>query len=510
MKKTALIIMIVTVISKSIGFLREITLSYFYGASNISDAYLISLTIPRVLFVVIGAGIATTFIPIYSNILDEKDHESGDLFSNNLINHVILISTIFIIFVLFFTDFIINLFASGFKGDTLILARKFTQISVFAIYFNGLIYIFKSYLQVNNNFIIPSMIGLPFNIIVISSIYISSKFNTYFLPIGIILAIASQLILVIIFAIKKGYKYEFVLNWKDKSFKKMFYLSLPVMLGTSVNQINLLVDRTLASRISIGGISALNYANRLNGFVQGVFVISIVSIIYPMLSKLAAGKKNKLFKEKLNLSIIIISLFVIPISIGSMIFSKQIITLLFARGAFELEAINMTSYSLFFYSIGMIGFGLRHLLSRSFYALQDTKTPMINAAIGMILNIILNLILSKYIGLGGLALATSISALVTALLMFITLRQKIGPFGLKNIMISVLKILFSSIIMAYISKNIYLLSLNYLFSQNISLIFSIFIGVLIYSIIIYFLNIEEVNDVIYMVKEKYFVKFLEG
>ena len=123
-----------------------------------------------------------------------------------------------------------------------------------------------------------------------------------------------------------------------------------------------------------------------------------------------------------------------------MIFSKEIVSLLFGKGAFPQEAISMTGNALFYYSVGMIAFGLRDILSRGFYALQDTKTPMINATVAVVLNIVLNIILSKYLGIGGLALATSISAIVGKGLLFITLRRKIGGFGLKEISKSFIKI----------------------------------------------------------------------
>jgi putative peptidoglycan lipid II flippase len=174
---------------------------------------------------------------------------------------------------------------------------------------------------------------------------------------------------------------------------------------------------------------------------------------------------------------------------------------LFGRGAFDNTAINMTSNALFFYSIGMIGFSLRDILSRAFYSLQDTKTPMINAAIGMVLNIVLNLILSQFLGIGGLALATSIAAIFTTALLFISLRKKIGPFGMKQISISFLKILFASSIMGFLAK----LSFNYLtasLSQNVSLLLAIGVGAVSYFVIIYFMKIEDVDVLVRAIKKK--------
>jgi putative peptidoglycan lipid II flippase len=281
----------------------------------------------------------------------------------------------------------------------------------------------------------------------------------------------------------------------------MIIIALPVIAGQSVNQINVLVDRTLASGIAVGGISALNYANRLNGFIQGLFVASISTVLYPMISKMAAEDNMKGLKASISEAISVINLLVIPATIGAMIFSKEIVTLLFGRGAFTPEAIDMTGGALFYYSIGMIAFGLRDILSRAFYALQDTKTPMINATIAVVINIILNLVLSKYLGIGGLALATSIAAIVGTLLLFIALRRKIGGFGLKEITKSFIKISIASILMGFIALG----SFNF-FSQNIrqnlALILAIGIGALAYAILIYFMRIPEVDRTIEAMKKK--------
>jgi putative peptidoglycan lipid II flippase len=501
MKKTALILMIITIVSKIFGFARDITLAYFYGTSNISDAYLISTTIPLVIFSFIGTGINTGYIPMYSKIQNIRGTKEANRFTSNLVNFLMVICTIIFILGFLFTNQIVKVFASGFQGDTLALTVKFTRISLFGMFFMGLIYIFNGFLQLKENYIIPALVGFPLNIFIIASIFLSSKTNVVVLSIGSVIAAASQLILVLPFAYKKGYRYKFILDIKDEHIKNMVYIALPVIIGVSVNQINTLVDRTIASQISVGGISALNYANRLNGFVQGIFVLSIATVMYPMISKMAAENNMTGFKKSVSEAISSINLLVLPTTIGAMIFAEPIVRLLFGRGAFDANAISMTSYALFFYSIGMIGFGLREVLSRTFYSLQDTKTPMINAAIAMIMNIVLNIILSKFLGIGGLALATSISAIFCTTLLFVSLRKKIGSFGMKNISISFIKILFASLVMGLIAKVSYSTLLNNI-NANLSLILSIGIGVITYFTIIYFMRIEEVDVIVNAIKRK--------
>lgn len=501
MKRTAILIMTITILSKLFGFARDVTLSYFYGASNISDAYLISLTIPTAIFGIIGAGIATGYIPMYSKIEQIKGSEEGNIYTNNLVNILMLICTIIVILGFLFTEPIVKLFALGFEGETLKVAIQFTKIGLVGIYFTTLTSIFTGFLQLKGNYFIPALVGLPLNLFIVLSIYFSTKSNIVLLAVGSVLAVISQLFLLLPFAYKKGYKYKFAFNIKDEYMVSMAYLVLPVIIGVSVNQINVLVDKTIASSIAMGSISALNYANKINGFVQGIFVLSITTALYPMISKMAAENNIDGLKKSVSEAINGINLLVIPATVGSMIFAKPVVMLLFGRGKFDTGALAMTSIALTFYSVGMLGFGLREVLSRAFYSLQDTKTPAINAAIAVVLNIILNIILSRFMGIGGLALATSISAIFGTLLLFISLRKKIGAFGMKDITISFIKILGASLVMGLIAKLAFN-SINAHASQNLALIVGIGIGAVVYGLIIYFIKIEEVDVLVRAVKKK--------
>lgn len=502
MKKTVIILMLITVFSKLVGFSRDVVLASFYGASNISDAYLISLTIPIVIFSMVGIGISTAYIPMFSSIEKNEGSKKAIDYTSNLINFILLICTVIIVLSYFNLEFIVRLFASGFSVSTFQLTIQFTKITLFGIYFSSVIYILQGYLQIRSKFIIPALIGLPMNIVFLLSIVISKSTSLSVLSIGSVVATASQLFLLIPLALKSGYTYKPLLNIKDRNLKEMGMIALPVMLGVSVNEINVLVDRTLASQISVGGISALTYANRLNGFVVSIFVISIATVIFPKISAMAAVEDFSGLKKALEGAINSISILLVPATLGSMLFSKQIVQLLFGRGAFNADAINMTSNALLFYSIGMLGYSYREIIARGFYALKDTSTPVKNATFGVVLNIILNFLLSKVMGISGLALATSIASTFTCILLFISLRKKIGRFGIKKISISFIKVLFSSIIMSLVSQ----LTFNYfitVFSQNISLILAIGIGIVSYIFVISFMKIEDVQSIMNAVQKRF-------
>ncbi|OLO42368.1 murein biosynthesis integral membrane protein MurJ [Alkalihalophilus pseudofirmus] len=501
MKKAAIILIILSIVSKLIGFGREMTLSYFYGASSISDAYLISLIIPVVIFSFIGRAINTGYIPMYSKIEEKSGISEANRYTSNLVSIIIVICTIIVLIGIIFAEQIVLVFASGFERETIELAANFTRISIFGVYFTGVIAVMKGFLQIKGNFTIIGLISIPMSLLTIVSIVISANVSIYLLTIGTVIATASQLLLLIPFVAKKGYSFKPILRINDSRIKEMAFLSIPVIMGVAVNDINVIVDRTIASGIGPGAISALHYSNLINGFVQGIFVFALITVMYPTISKMAATNDIKSLKKVLTESINGICLLVIPASIGCMFLAEPIVSLLFGRGAFDANAISMTSYALFFYSIGMIGFGLREVFFRAFYALQDTKTPLINALIGVTVNIILNILLSRYLGIGGLALATSIAAIFTTALMYASLRKKIGPLAIRHTFINLLKILTAALVMGALAK----LCFNYFnvfISQNLSLLLALLFGVMVYTTIIYFMKINDVDLVINALKKK--------
>lgn len=499
-------LMVATILSKILGFSRELFLASYYGATTYSDIYLTAYNIPSVLFSALAAAIATTFIPLYYENYSLYKKEGALKFTNNVFNIVVYITILIALISCIYSKPIVKLFAIGFRGETLEITVQFTRIMVFSIVFLGLSNVITAFLQVNNNFIISGLIGIPLNIIIIVSIILSSKYNPYILPIGTLIAISSQFLFQIPAAKKIGYKYNPVINLNDEYIKKMIWLVGPVFIGVAVNQINTMVDRTLASTLQAGSISALNYANRLNNFVMGLFITSISAVIYPMLSKLSAENDELKFSESVSRSINSVILLVMPISIGAIVLAKPIVGLLFERGAFDEKATYMTSIALVFYSIGMVSFGLRDILGKVFYSLQDTKTPMMNGAIAMGLNIVLNLILVRFMGHAGLAFATSISTIVCIFMLFGSLKKKINYFGQDKIIKTTIKSLVAAISMGIITSITYkilklLLEIGSL-GELIALFGSIGIGAIIYGVLVIVFKVEEVSFIYELIKSK--------
>lgn len=493
--KVTIGLMIITIISKILGFGRELVLGSIYGASIYSDVYITSMNIPILIFDLIGMAIATTFIPLYYENEEKFGTNRAREFSSNILNLVLVVSLIISIICAICTEPIVKLFAMGFKEEEFKLTVQFTRIMLSGGIFICTKNLITSYLQAKESFLIPGLSGIPFNIIIIISILSGFKYGVYTLPIGTLIAMASQFIFQYPFAIKKGFKYKFKINIKDEYISQIIWLVLPVFIGISVNQINAMIDRTFASTLMEGAVSSLNYANKLNLFVMGLFITTLTAVIYPNLSKIYAEDDKSTFSYLVSKYVNIIIILVIPISVGAIILAQPIVKLLFERGAFDSRATVMTATSLAMYSIGMVAYGLRDILSKVFYSLKDTKTPMINGIVTIIINILFNFILIRKFGYQGLALGTSLSSIVCIVILFMSLKKKIIYFGQDKIINTSIKVVISSFIMGL---SVYILYYKILVEisegfiyEGISIFLSVGIGIIVYGIMNIILKIDE-------------------
>ena len=502
-KTTALVLMLIILTSKITGFFRDIVLAQTFGAGEITDAYLTALNIPVVLFDGISAALGTTFIPIYFKIKSSKGQEEVNKFTSNILNIVIIISLIFVLLGVIFAPYIVKIFAVGFKGDVFDLTVNYSKILIFSMVFiaiNGLV---SSYLVASGNVYISGAITIPFNIFVIIAIIFASVTESYVMVYGTLIAYIAQLLFQLPLLIKKGYKHRLTVNLRDENIRQILFLVIPVFIGSYINQINAVVNRTLASTLDSGSITALNYANKLNMFAVGVIAVAISTIMYPILSKLASEGNKKLFKINISKSINMIVIIMLPIMVVMTTFSKEIVKVLFEEGSFNSHDTYLPSTALFFYSIGILAYGLKELLAKSFYSLQDTKTPVRNATISVVINIVFSIILVNIMGIGGLALASSISATVTTMLLLISLRKKIGKIGFSYILKTFIKGAIASIVMYIIMRIAY----NYIFIYGsrfalesrkfiaFNCFISVILGMSTYLIVVLALKVKEVKEI---------------
>lgn len=499
--KSALIIIIFTLGSKLLGFLREILIAAKFGSGMETDTFFIALTGTGLLTGFLSNAISTTFIPVILEV-ETKEGKKGKIsHTNNMINVVLFASFILVAIALLGTPLIIKILANGFEGEQFDLAVKLTRIGLPMILFSGVIGVMTGYLQSEEKFNATAIIGVPLNLFYIFFLlFLSSFFGIKGLMVSAVVGVVAQLLVQIPEAKVSGFKYKFIFNIKDKYIRKVLYLSIPVLIGVAINDLNVIVDKTLASSLVSGSISALNYANRLNNLILGVFISAITTVIFPILSREANSDNIPGVINTMGNGINLILLITIPATVGLIVLAKPIIEIAFQRGEFDTTATLMTSQALIFYSVGLVAMALRLLITRVYYSLQDTKTPMVNGAISVGLNIILNLILVRYMAHAGLAFATSISTIVATLLMLHGLKKKIGSLGTKVYIITFIKSGLASAVMGVVVYFIYnglygVLGVSKLYNL-ISLLVALGVGVIVYVILCYVFKVEEVRDVI--------------
>lgn len=495
--KNVVLLMMLTLLSKCIGFIRELVMGYCYGASMYSDAYFTAYDIPKVLFSLIAVAVSSTFIPLYFKVAKEKGEDYTNTFMNNVINTTFFIGVIVSIISFIFMDDIVKIFAIGFKGKVFSETVLFAKIMLIGYIFSGLSSIHSAFLQNKGDFFVPGIIGIPFNFISIISMLLSVYYkNVYILPVGATIALFSQYLVQIPKSIKLGYKPEPVLKLTDKYMIEMYSLVLPLIISVATTQVNTVVDRTLASTLVVGSMSSLNYSNKLVGFFIGIFITTISIVIFPKLSEFKFKDDNDNFKDLIKKSMNIVFILIIPISFVCIVLSKPIVSVLFMRGAFDLRAVLMTSVALKFYAVGMVGLAIRTVVIKVFYSIGDTKTPMINSIITVILNIVFSLILIRPMDSAGLALGTSLSYLVSMVLLFVQLYKCVGNYGIRDILETLVKVVLASILVGIIVTLLFDM-FNLLGDGNIisalALCVSAGIGAILYLIFVKLLRLEEIN-----------------
>ncbi|QQY79968.1 putative peptidoglycan lipid II flippase [Keratinibaculum paraultunense] len=496
--QSAAMIAIFTLISKFLGFLREVLIASTYGSGYETDTYFVAMTATVIIMTTIGSSLNTTLIPIFTEIEEKSGKEAKLKFLNNVLNMVFFITIILALLGFFLSPLVIKVLAKGFTGEQFTLAVKLNRIGLPIIVFLGFTYVFSGYLHSSEIFGPPAIMGLPYNLVyIIFLLFFAEEGNIQGLMLTSVIAASTQFLIQVPAIKHQGYRYSCDIDLKDPYLKKTLILILPVMLGSAVQQINTIIDKTLASSLVEGSISALTYASRISDIIISVFVMAITTVIFPMLSRAFSQEDNMQIKKIMGQGINIILIVTIPATIGIFILAKPMVRIFFQRGAFDKVATYMTSQALIFYSVGLVGSSLRLMLNRVYYSFQDTKTPMLNGVLAVGLNIVLNLILIKPMGHSGLALATSISATFTTLLLFIDLKKKLGRIGLKRYLSCFIKTLIASIIMGIVVYFMYfgLVSLlpNKWIVDLLILLLSVVVGVFLYVIVCSALRIREMR-----------------
>lgn len=426
--KNVLLISGSTAISRVLGLVRDVVIADLFGAGRAYDAYLIAFMIPHMLRRLLAEGaLSSAFIPLFTERLTKDGPDRATRFANTVVTAALLFFPSLVALGIFFAPFYVSFFADGFSAEQLDLTIKLTQITFPFIALVGIAAILMGVLNSYERFFAPAFAPVLFNVGVIVSAFALMSFFTepiYALAVGVLLGGLGQLLFQVPY-LRDRWRYRPTLDLRDEGLQKLFRLMLPSVVGLAIFQINTIVDNKLASHLAEGSVSVLQYAIRLFQLPLGIFAVSVGSVIFPRLSAHAAARDVLALAQTLRESVKFSLFILLPATAGLYALAGPIIQLLFEHGNFTPDDTRLTVYALINYLPGLIGYALVYLLTRAFYALQDTRTPLFVGAVSVALNVVLDYALVGPLGVGGLALATSLAGIINTVLLLLILRRQL-------------------------------------------------------------------------------------
>lgn len=510
--KAAGIVGAATMISRVFGLVRDMVIAAFFGASWMTDAFWVAFRIPTTLSRLLGEGSLTaSFIPVFTEYLQKKSKEEALELAYNAFTIISIILTVVTTLGIIFSPFIISLIGHGFVSDP----RQFTL----AVFLNRLMFPYIIVISLGalcmgilnsfRRFASPALSPVMWNLSMIAA---ALGLRSFFaepitaLAVGVLIGGVLQLALQWPFLKKCGVKFKFRFNFRHPGLIQVGLLMLPAMIGAGINTINVFVSSTLASMLPGGSVTYLFYADRIMELPLGVFAIAIGTALLPSFSRHAAADDIDGLKSSISFALRLMLFLTIPSTFALMALNLPIISVLFQRGAFNMQAAICTSEALFFYAAGLWAFSIVRVYVQSFYSLQDAKWPMRAALIAFAVNLIFSLALMYSMKHKGLALANSLSAVFNVFILSFVLRKKIGKFLDRNFYMAVSKIIISSIIMvASIKLFDYFLPWNIdaaFKTKLIYLISSIIIGAGAFFMSAYLLKSPEIHSMVNILKKR--------
>ena len=501
MKRASILLMITTIFSKIIGFIRETVVAAVLGrTSPLTQAYTYSFNLPNTLFALLSAAFVTGYIPMYTRVESEEGKERANAFTNNVLNMMLLVGMIISLAFFFFTEPLLHLLLPSASPETMFYYVQFVRVAVFSVLGTCFYTILTGYLNIKNAFVVANLLGIPMSIVVIISLYLSKTYGYMWIPHGINLGYAFQAILIVLYAYKKGFKYEFHINFKDEHVRTMLIIALPLIIGSSTSTLGNLIKQGIISGTD-DGLATWNFAMRVASMASAIFATSVINVTYPAVSRSIIAGKTEETKKHFGDSLVSMLLFIVPSVVGLFVLAKPIIQLVYMRGEFLASDVWPTALVLMAFSLSLIPTVIMQLTQRIFYGYQDTITPMISSILTIAIQIVISFTLYQWWGVPGATLGTAISAFFGMLYLGIKLKKKFITFPTKKYSKQIVKVLIASVIMGVVAYGSYWI-LTWFLSSNLSTLLSIALSGASYLLLILYLRIEAVDNLIQSFKSR--------
>lgn len=504
LKGAALIVMSSIIVSRITGFLRELLVPNMIGVDEVGDAYTVAFKITGLMYdLLVGGAISSALIPLLSGYIVKDEEEEGWKAVGTFMNIVFIAMIVFCALGMIFTPKIMPLVAAGFKSEyQRELSVKLTRILFPSVCFLMLAGFSNGILNSYNKFAVASYGPCIYNVGCAASIYLLSntRGGVCWVAYGVTVSSFVYFVFQMTFASRNMKYYRPKIFFKHEGFRKLFKLAIPSMISSSIVQINVLISSTFSSLFKAGSVTAFSMADRVWQMPYGIFAQGIATAILPSLSaKLAVGKVDEFRKTWLK-SLRITLLLTIPSAVGFVVLKREIIQTIFKfTNKFNDEFVGVSANVLMYFSIALITQSLVLIITRAFYANNDTKTPLYINSSTIVLNLVLSYIFCKCTNLGvsGMALSYSIASTVNAVILFVVFNKKTGGLINRDILEFCKKTILCSVFMgvAIVLVRYFLPEVgDNKIVQLMSLCVNIGTGVIVYFIGIWIAKVAEVRE----------------
>lgn len=503
--QAATIVMLFFVASRVLGLLRDIVISHQFGTSRALDAYFAAFNIPDLIFnVMAGGALGSAFIPTFAAALAQGDpRRAWRLASAVLSLAFILLTAIAATLALFAPQVVAVTVARGFAPNDQALTASLMQWMLITPVVFGLSGIVMGILNSYQHFVLPALAPVLYNASIIAgAIFLAPTMGVYGLATGVIAGAFLHLLIQVPWLVRQRMQYTPTLGLDNADVREVGRLMLPRTLGIAAVQINFLVNTVLASMLPVGRIAALAYAWRVMLLPVGIVGQSLATAVFPAFSAQTARQELDDFRDTFSTAFRATLYLAIPAAVGLFILGSPLVALLFQRGEFDAQSTAETAWALQFYALALFAHAGLEIITRAFYALHDTKTPVVVSVGAMALNIALSLVLIAPLAQGGLALANSTATILEVLALLLILWRRMGGIDERRIVISVARIAVAAMAMGLPL----LLFANYFATRNAIFVAVVgtALGTAIYFVVTVLLRSEEIAFVLRRVNKMRF------
>lgn len=457
--RSAGLIGVATMTSRVLGLVRDQVLAYLFGAGNAMDAFNVAFRIPNLVRDLFAEGaMSAAFVPTFTRRLTLRGKDDAWRLGSHVISALLVATGTLSVVGIIFAGRLTMLFASDYARvpGKLELTTELTRIMFPFLTLVAVAAAFMGMLNSLGRFFVPALSPAMFNVASIACAIALVPVMPFFglepivaIAVGAIVGGLGQIALQWPALRAEGFRYRPILDTRDAGLREVLILMGPGTIGLAAVQINLLVSTVLATGQGTGAVSWLNYAFRVMYLPIGLFGVSIATAAMPAISRHAARAELGGMRQTLSSGLRMMLMLNMPATIGLIALATPIVALLFERGVFTASDTAATAAALMFYAPGLIGYSAVKIAAPAFYALRDSRTPVMVSVVSMILNVLINISLVRVIGYRGLALGTALAAVLNASVLLLLLRRRLGGLDGMRVATAFVKITLASIAMGF-------------------------------------------------------------